>query len=48
MGSTLRRKLKAGDKLGAANEFPKWCRANGKEVDGIKRRRKAESAMILK
>ena len=47
MGSTLRRKLKAGDKLGAANEFPKWCRANGKVVAGLQRRRNAERAMFL-
>ena len=47
MGSTLRRKLKAGDRLGAANEFPKWCRANGKVVAGLQRRRNAERAMFL-
>ena len=47
MGSTLRRKLKAGDMLGAANEFPKWCRANGKVVAGLQRRRNAERAMFL-
>ena len=47
MGSTLRRKLKAGDKLGAAAEFPKWCRANGKVVAGLQRRRNAERAMFL-
>ena len=23
---------------GAANEFPKWCRANGKVVAGLQRR----------
>ena len=47
MGSTLRRKLKAGDKLGAAAEFSKWCRANGKVVTGLQRRRNAERAMFL-
>ena len=47
MGSTLRRKLKAGDRLGAAEEFPKWCRANGKVVAGLQRRRNAERAMFL-
>ena len=47
MGSTLRRKLKAGDKLGAAAEFSKWCRANGKVVAGLQRRRNAERAMFL-
>ena len=47
MGSTLRRKLKAGDKLGAAAEFSKWCRANGKVVAGLQRRRNAVRAMFL-
>lgn len=47
MGSTLRRKLKAGDIPGAAAEFPKWCRANGKVVAGLQRRRNAERAMFL-
>ena len=47
MGSTLRRKLKAGDKLGAANEFPRWCHADGVVVNGLKRRRNAERAMFL-
>ena len=47
MGSTLRRKLKAGDMLGAAAEFPKWCRANGKVVAGLQRRRDAERRLFL-
>lgn len=47
MGSTLRRKLKAGDKLGAANEFPRWCHAGGVIMNGLKRRRNAERAMFL-
>ena len=47
MGSTLRRKLKAGDKLGAAAEFSKWCRANGKVVAGLQRRRDAERRLFL-
>lgn len=47
MGSTLRRKLKAGDKLGAANEFPRWCHAGGVVMNGLKRRRNAERAMFL-
>ena len=47
MGSTLRRKLKAGDMLGAANEFPKWCHAGGVVMNGLKRRRNAERVMFL-
>ena len=47
MKSTLRRKLKAGDKLGAANEFPRWCHAGGVVMNGLKRRRNAERAMFL-
>ena len=47
MGSTLRRKLKAGDKLGAANEFPRWCHAGGVAMNGLKRRRNAERKMFL-
>ena len=47
MRSTLRRKLKAGDKLGAANEFPRWCHADGVVMNGLKRRRNAERAMFL-
>ena len=45
--STLRRKLKAGDKLGAANEFPRWCHAGGVVMNGLKRRRNAERDMFL-
>jgi len=45
--STLLRKLNAGDYQGAADEFPKWCKAGGKEVAGLLRRRKAEREMFL-
>ena len=46
-GSTLLRKLNAGDFAGAAAEFPKWCRAGGKVVLGLQRRRQAEQALFL-
>ena len=45
--STLLRKLNAGDYEGAANEFPRWNKANGKELPGLTRRRAAEKALFL-
>jgi GH24 family phage-related lysozyme (muramidase) len=46
--STLRRKLNGGDYLGAALEFLKWTRANGKVLPGLVRRRNAEKQLFLK
>jgi lysozyme len=40
--STLLRKLNAGDYAGAANEFPRWNKADGKVLAGLTRRRNAE------
>lgn len=45
-GSTLLRKLNAGDFAGAADEFPKWCHAGGKLVPGLLRRRQAEQRLF--
>lgn len=49
--STMARKLNAGDKLGAANEFPKWNKAtvNGRLValPGLTTRREAERRLFL-
>jgi lysozyme len=45
--STLLRKLNAGDYEGAANEFSRWNKANGKELPGLTRRRTAEKALFL-
>lgn len=45
--STLLKKLNANDIQGAANEFPRWCKANGKELAGLKRRREAERKLFL-
>ena len=45
--STLRRKLKAGDYKGAANEFPRWCHSGGKVLSGLVTRRAAERKMFL-
>ena len=44
--STLLRKLNAGDCAGAAAEFDRWNKDNGKVVVGLTRRRKAERALF--
>ena len=46
--STLRMKLNRGDLAGAANEFPKWRRANGRILAGLVKRRAAERALFLR
>lgn len=46
-GSTLLRKLNAGDRAGAAAEFGKWTRGGGKVLPGLVRRRKAEADLFL-
>ena len=46
-GSTLLKKLNAGDYAGAANEFTKWNKAGGKELAGLTRRREAEKTLFL-
>jgi lysozyme len=45
--STLLRKLNAGDRQGAANEFLRWTQAGGREVPGLVRRRSAERTLFL-
>lgn len=45
--STLLRKLNTGDYEGAAEEFPKWVRANGRILGGLVTRRKEERALFL-
>ncbi|MFS7161138.1 lysozyme [Serratia proteamaculans] len=45
--STLLRKLNAGDKQGAANEFSKWVNAGGVKLKGLVTRRAAECEMFL-
>lgn len=51
-GSTLRRKLNAGDYQGAADQFPLWNKGtvNGKKVilPGLVSRRREERALFLK
>lgn len=41
-GSTLARKLKAGDYAGACAELLRWDRFNGKPLPGLSKRRKDE------
>ncbi|WP_145954133.1 lysozyme [Kosakonia radicincitans] len=45
--STLLKKLNAGDYDGAADEFPRWNKAGGKELAGLTRRREAEFALFM-
>ncbi len=45
--STLRMKYNRGDYEGAADEFLKWRKANGKILRGLERRREAERALFL-
>ena len=47
-GSTLLKKLNAGDYEGAAHEFEKWDMAAGKHMAGLLRRREAEELLFLK
>lgn len=46
-GSTLLKKHRAGDHAGAADEFPKWNKANKKVMGGLTRRRAAERDLYL-
>ena len=45
--STLLRLLNAGNFQAAADQFPRWDRAGGKEVVGLLARRNAERALFL-
>jgi lysozyme len=45
-GSTLLRKLNAGDLAGAAAEFPKWCHAGTAVLPGLVTRRARERALF--
>lgn len=44
--STLLRKLNDGDYSGAASEFLRWCRNDGKKMLGLYRRRMAEKLLF--
>lgn len=45
-GSTLRRKINAGDIEGAKAELRKWVRGGGKVLPGLVLRREAEAALL--
>lgn len=45
--STLLRKIKAYDTAGAAEQFPRWNKAQGKVMAGLTRRRATERALFL-
>lgn len=47
-GSTLVKRLNAGDLKGACNELPKWVYAGGKKLSGLVTRRSEEQALCLK
>ena len=44
--STLRAKLNRLDYDGASSEFPRWCRAGGRTLPGLLRRRKVEQELF--
>lgn len=46
-GSTLVRKLRAGDLAGACRELPRWVYAGGTKLRGLERRRAAEMQICL-
>jgi lysozyme len=46
-GSTLLKKLNAGDIIGAGNEFLRWNKVNKQEVQGLTNRRNAERDLFL-
>lgn len=46
--STLLRKLNKIDIIPVANEFSRWTKAGGKELDGLRRRRSLERELFLK
>ena len=45
--STLLKKLNWGDYAGAAEEFERWDKCNGKPLPGLTRRRHAEKALFV-
>ncbi|HEY9751327.1 MAG TPA: glycoside hydrolase family protein [Coleofasciculaceae cyanobacterium] len=46
-GSTLLKKLNAGNFAGAVGQFPRWNKVDGKPLLGLTRRRLAEQALFL-
>ena len=46
--STLLKKIKARDYMGAADEFPRWVHAKGVRLPGLVKRRAEERLLFLK
>lgn len=46
--STLRKKVLAGDRVGACNELSRWVYAKGVKLQGLEKRRAAERTMCLR
>ncbi|PKG74803.1 glycosyl hydrolase [Shewanella sp. GutCb] len=46
--STLRKKLIAGDRVGACNQLSRWIYAKGKKLQGLVNRRESERQLCLK
>ena len=46
--SALLRLLNGGDRAGAARQFKRWNRGGGKVLNGLMKRRAAETALFLK
>jgi len=46
--STLLRKAKSGDLVGACSELPRWVYAGGRQLTGLVRRRAAERELCLR
>ena len=47
LGSTLVKRLLAGNKAGAADQFLRWDKSGGKVLKGLTRRRKCERDIFL-
>lgn len=46
-GSTLLKKLNAGDRVGASQQFLRWNRAGGRVMQGLTNRRMSERALFV-
>lgn len=46
-GSTLMKRINAGDLRGACDQLPRWSRAGGKVLRGLSRRRASERELCL-
>lgn len=46
--STMKKLLKKGDYVGASFQFRLWCKAGGKVLKGLVKRRRSEASLFLK